>query len=457
MIKYLDNSGLDYLVGGLKSINDNRYHEMNIGHSVLPIYMGDFVTEGLIPNSCVKVGNFIYIIGTYNDNTNMGKVIVYNVSTNKEVTAYETEIEIGHANSICYYPDSSEFFIAPAYTLDSDNIVNTDYVLIYDNSFTLIDKVYLPEAVHSVAFDNVTNELYAYNTNGNVYRWSSANRIFELYVNIGSDLSAYNQGFAVYDDKFYISSPYGYCLFGKFTGMTSAILGGFTVTAFDKNMRFDMRELEDWNFTTDGHLICVKYSRVASSIYCGFVCELNIGTANPYTSTYGNTFVRGQNTYEITSETESNFYNNDYQLKTINQINCCLNEQFSQININSDHEEGVLYVRRNLKLNVNAEVTIDNIQLMQGTLNINTSNGNLVFTTSGTPIINSVNGEVIISGTACNVEFENLESPVAMVSTSSSGCFTSYRVVPADITLTHHGTVVTANNVFFGGVRISGS
>lgn len=232
--------------------------------SITPMWLGAFAEQ--TPNTeghgggIASNGTYQVHIASKSDTTDMGTVSFINIDTNNSRYMTPKSVLLGHANSICYYPENNVFIVAPEFTYAGGSEVQWKELLIYNPDFSVMSRVSTPasnSSIQSVSYDHVTNKLYALGIDNKLYEVSQTYEFTEIGEIMRQNV--YNQDFAVYDGIFYNSSPSGFLKYGRID--TCEVLGYFNLERTSNTRMHCFGELNGMEFDEYGHLLaCGDYS-----------------------------------------------------------------------------------------------------------------------------------------------------------------------------------------------------
>ena len=279
-------------------------------HSLTSIYQGNYIVPiEYLPSAVLKIDNVIYTFNVSNSNplNDTGKLIGFDLITNKKTI--ERNILISHANSVCYNPITKRVYIVPTneYSIGDTNPL---FLYEYDKNFNYIGKMSVPEKAGSISYDFVNNKMYMKSSSLNLYVFENDSWTLLYPLNLptlnlfGTINRQYNQGMAVYDGLAYISSPYRNVIVIDIE--TGNIVDSFVLTDTDNRNVYILKELEDFEFTSDGHLLAIRYTKLREQANMGFVVELPVNQISPYAPSSDNfdVFIAS---YNLTSDNVDDF------------------------------------------------------------------------------------------------------------------------------------------------------
>ena len=313
---------------------DDVFAKSEVSGNLTNIYIADYAKETSVMDATAvtKVGNKYYSILCYKDayrqtnHNDTGLVKIMEIDDNVNRFVSESEIEVGHGNSMCYDRKKERFLIAPIDTFASGASVSLQKLISYDAYFDGNSKAYIdtPETVYGVTCDE----------NGDVYFLTYWDHIYKLndddtytkVCDVSPSLAAgngtkqtfdYNQGFAVQNGMFYVSRGYGYIAYGRLS--TGKILGYRTVDVWDMAHRRYLGELEDFEFGTDGALYAQRTCHITDVTLVGTVVEIPVKEI--VNKAFNVQFHDTNNTMTISDATIAKPQNLNAELKHPSQIN----------------------------------------------------------------------------------------------------------------------------------------
>lgn len=352
------------------------------------------------PSAVLKIGNLVHTFNNSNNVNNTGILKTFNIDTNLFVE--DKEILMGHANSVCYNPITNKVYVAPL--KDYINKVDALYLYVYDTAFNYLGILETPERISGLSFDFKTNTMYAKASSFNFYRVEN-----EEFTLIGhpelpnlnfvatSDIS-WNQALAVYDGKAYFSSPWNKIAVVDIE--TMEIINDYTVMDEDVAFRRIMKEIEDFEFTEDGHLIGIRYSN-CGYIRMAYVVEYTVNETSSFApASNSNSIV--VSTYYLNDTTVNKFLKDTSEITSLMELSACIMKP-TRIIINGNVEENhIIELYDDITLQINANYTCDYIENYDK-LSLYGS-GTLITTNNDYTIYNSRNGDVIFnSNTRLNI------------------------------------------------------
>lgn len=460
------------------------------GGIITPIYVGDYMQYSTyLPSVAIKHGNYFYTIDApassraTEEKTNAGMVHRFNISDNIEDIDFRYETDVGHANSIAYVPEDDCFYVAPIHDYSSGEIEWASYLYKFSSEMQPIDVVETPMIATSVAYDWVTEKFYIYSkstTDCEVYIRNNDGE-WELFTQIdfGSIKDHpiyeryYNQGFAVYNNNFYISSPYGNIVYGKLKAGTSEILGSYIVAGFDSIGRFRFGELEAFQFDPDGHLYASEYTIIANGLINAFVTEIPIGICPAQSSSMGgNIFSVSNATLTLSADTQKMFALTAASIRSLAQLPVLLyGDTVSNISIPAgttvEEPDAVIRICQSVMVEINGTYVSNGMELFSGVLNLSSSNsGNRLRLKGNYPVSTGmVNlrrmGDLRITGSqALNIEVPEGVTAIPLINPGYHYGHTTTRLKPVsvngNVALNIGGKAVESYSLYIGTSRLTG-
>lgn len=378
------------------------------GSTIAPIYVGDCLDDiDHYPNSVIRVDDYFYLLSAATRtaataaSSNAGIVRKFDISTN--TCAATLTRDIGHGNSVAYNSSNNTIYVAPIWNYASGTEVGASYLYKFNKNFAANGTETIPVPAQAVSYDPVTNILYFASLQNNNTLWKIYKKTGNSWSEYTSvDLSnvlendfgifdrSYNQDLAVYNNRFYISSPYGNIVYGELKANTSVVEGSFATTQFDSQNRFRIGELEGFEFTSEGRLYAAGYvflNTYENGLLDSFVLELPVGICPPHSSSiYGNPFSLAGQTANLNSETIERFALSTTSIRSLQQLVAMPNgsDIFTNVLITGNVTEPncQLRVEKNISLEIQGTYTVNAIEVAIGELNVHvsSSSGKIKFT-----------------------------------------------------------------------------
>ena len=362
---------------------------------IIPIYIGDYIQNFGVSNSCVKVGDYYYSFDApANDaGTNLGMVRKFDVVNNCEVieepeyeedlhdgvtgeevpatTGWPRKVLMGHANGACF--DGTYIYIVPLWDLTLNPREAAYYVYYYDVDFNYMGMLECPARdPASISFDWATNTLY-YRRYRQVLKWDGTSFQHFTTIHLETTPFAWNQDFAVYNDHFYIGDPTGVICCGELEYANSYISKSYKMFGLDMTARFYMGELEGMEFDPEGHLYCQVKTNIMSGICNTFIMELPVGETVPRSSAVESSHFH-EGSISFTEESQRKFALEFSEIRSLLQMDIrVLSGSTSAIVVpegNHVKEAGVVRINNSFQLMINGRYECENIQLYNGRLDI---------------------------------------------------------------------------------------
>lgn len=389
-------------------------NEKNIihGFTIAPLYVGDFIERGGVQSSCAALVNGkVYVVSGYRQNVeNKGLLRVFDIATNTLESS--KEIVCGHANSIAYNAKTNEFFIAPVFDWSSGTEQFTTDLFKYDATFTNLTVLTLPIIANAVTYDAATESLYFLDYQKHIYKYNGAS--FDLYASLDfsevADVSSYIQDFAMYDNKWIMSTTDGLAVCGNLNAADKKPSNSFYVAKTDVQNRFKLGELEGWEFDENGHLIAVNYVIINTEICNAFILEIPLGFTPPYDiKTYvDSVYTR---TYHLNDTTLAEFHLETYHIRSVNQLAAMVLKPDAVIIETTDFDDGTVIIDGGLELRLgaSAKYTVNYLDVRRGTVHLGANGGTMKFKDSTFCVLVERGGALCIGGGASlNVDAPNL-------------------------------------------------
>lgn len=297
-----------------------------------PHYIGDYLaaTARYLPSAAVKHGDRAYLFDavarSYGEanSTDLGRVRIYSLSGNNLES--EKAIGVGHCNSVAWDDKLQRFYIAPVFSYSGGVQTTVSYLITYPADFSTPGQVNIPSTAMGVSYDNAEGQLYYYDYSHNIYKYNYDTNQFELYSSVDwtgisnslDGTQSYNQDFAIYNGRFYISAPRGNVLTGVLQEGTSYVKYGFNVGHVCSNNNYYLGELEGFEFDETGHLIASMYTTITASLYTGFMVELETGSVPPYIPAQAGVYAVNNDTVTVTGSDA--LRQAVYEVRSVNQL-----------------------------------------------------------------------------------------------------------------------------------------
>lgn len=399
-----------------------RLVNKNNSGCILPVYMGDYISSNeYLPSSCIKADNdFIVFDAPTNDTASqqqsagVGYARRFSISGNYHYS--DNQIVCGHANSAAYDYINEFIYIAPIWDFSSGSPITIKKLYKYDANLLFIEAIDTPIVPQSVSFDPATGTLYiGGGTPYSLYKYNTDSQSFEFISiiplpeeHIRGDRS-YQQDLAIWNNNFYISSPYGNIIHGFIDedAEEQSITDSFYLGLTDSTGLYQLGELEGMEFDKDGHLFAVMYTNfIDGHSRNGFVVELPINNSVPQyaPNILSGTFGLTSNNITLSEDTVSCFALNANEIRSLNQLTIRQHKR-EQTRVlipasNNIIDDWDIYINESVTIQIDGQYTCKNFYVYSGILNICTNNGNNQLTLTGTsPLIRVYfTGELCFTG-----------------------------------------------------------
>lgn len=259
------------------------YNPNSLTSIILGSYAVDWATY--LPSAVLFVNKKVYCFNPTENVNNRGELRIYNLDNN---TLEETKtILMGHANSVCYDYDNHFFYVVMNWDYSTNS--GSNKILKYDTSFNLVQTIEAEERIGAISFDSVRRKIYVKASSWNFYELEQG--VLNLLGTLNlPDLNLvdrygnakWNQAMACYNGKAFLSSPYRRVCVVEID--TFNILNNFILTDTDYTYRRILKELEDFEFTEDGHLVAMRRTNANDQVNLAYVCELPVNETPSWTS-----------------------------------------------------------------------------------------------------------------------------------------------------------------------------
>lgn len=389
-------------------VADSFKRDSLFGKCIFPVYIGDYLSASTkVPSAVLKMGDFFYTFDAPSDgsaqsaHSNVGTIRKFDIVNNVEVVSDVITADIAHANSVAYDTVNERIYVAPVWDYSTPSRSNTDYLYVFDTSLNSLGTIQLPTQAMGVSYDHVNNKLYYYDYNQDVYILDGGEWVLYTHVDFTGVVESlrgnrsYNQDFAVYDNKFYISSPYGNIVWGYLKEETSFIVGSYVCGFRDSTNRFSLGELEGMEFDADGHLYAIDYIDISGDYRNAFVVELPINTSVQYsTNLTGNVFSARDASVTLSEETQKCFALQTYWIRAISQLKILTYANgISQVTIPANNtvvENGEVVINKDLMITLGGTYWVRVLAVFGGNVVFNipdTSGKELLVCTDGSNAI----------------------------------------------------------------------
>lgn len=273
------------------------------------------------------------------------------------------DVDMGHANSMTWDNKNEKLIITPMYKYGTstnwydiieitfDDINATDPTITVETYDTGISAWVFMGVAYSYSDDKV----YLVRWGGReVYTWENHKPVY--YCNLLGNFvdehnaSAYNQGFAVYEDCFYLSHAKGYI--GVYSRLTGEHIREWLLSKEDFNGFYFFGELEDFDFDQDGNLFAARYVTLpGGKIDCfyTYIPTDKVLVSHPHGANSAANW-----TFYLDDTKRSTFKNNWTHIKDPNQLDI-IGSKYNQVNkldINCTEDLGVVSLNLPILLNI---------------------------------------------------------------------------------------------------------
>lgn len=429
---------------------ENPVVTSRLGTSLIPIYIGDYMSYDAGVQSMCVVGDKVYTANVKGDtyqlanHTDTGLLRVFDITNNVELTELSKEIPCGHANSMCYDYSTENFYIAPMFTYLGDTKQDAFWINKFDKNFNFIEQITTPTLAQAVSYDPVQNILYYYGWSLTCYKrtgnsWTKVCNFDNSGIRhqIDSSHNRFNQDFAVYNGRYYLSSASDNFVSGLLKQGTSRPDSSYVYMCIESRGRFMLGETEGMEFTPDGHLFASNATNFINNITDNFIVELPVGTQVPYATNLRGNFDQFKQGQVVLSDTtvkrfalQADEIRSLIQLKNISPRNM-ISDVWIQGNV---VEDTIIRIDQDVMLELGGHYTCQQFQIYSGHTsfrplsNRSDDDWHITLTTSSYPIELQRTGKLTFCGTR-DVRF-NLpnRSSRAFVYMGDNKCmvFTSY-------------------------------
>lgn len=458
----------------------NRLNEK--GRQIVPIYLGDYMTpEDLLPSSVVRIGDYFYALDAPDrewakeHQSNNGRILKFDIENNVEiVSARQSSVEVGHANSVAYDPVNGVVYVTPIWDSTSGAEVAYKVLLTFDTSMQSTGQEEIPTMPYAVSYDPVAHKLYYFDSSNDVYVKGESGWTLYTRINDGTDRTdplnhGFGQDFAVYDGVFYLSSPYGQIGYGNLTPTTAAVSDVYHCIFSDSASRFHLGELEGFEFSASGHLYALMYSSVTTNRKNAFVVELPIGPARPHRTTniQEGLFKYNDGTLELSEDTQARFALNTWDIRSLSQLEVrFLRSNSTRVTVPAGDtviDDDNILVGDNFVFEISGTYQCRSMEIRGGHLNLQagTSDGTLALTATSTPIYIRRAGMLTLGGqNALKISLPNGTSTLALNTFHIGYDYSLFivRTLPTSVdgwTIGKDGSTLIQGAVYAGGLCVS--
>lgn len=438
-------------------VKDILYDDKVNSYNIFSQYIGDCLTE---PNysagCCLKLGkNTYYLVEnpwhSYATSTRsgIGHIRKFNTTTNTEDKNFKKDIEVGHGNSIAYDSNTSRIYIAPVWNYSGSSNVNTNYLLVYDTDFNYIENCYIDDVTPTgVSFDHVTKILYCYSIfSGQVYKYENNSWIQYSTIDFTdspfSSVTSMDQDFAVYNNRFYLSSTSNKIVSGLLEPDSSKITKYFQVSSTDGLDHWRIGEIEGFEFTEEGQLISAILTKLdTTELSDSFVVNLNIGTGSVFGSSHMN-HVTGYGEFILLNDSSKNkFTLHGREIRSLTQLSCITNlNKYQGVTITQGSnviDPYEIHIHNNINLVIDGNYTCIRFIIENASLHMYSNDSNNLITLTGTASLFSYSGhtELAFAGSIpLNMSTPNITSGSEsnFINPKYSVGTTTVRILPVSI------------------------
>ena len=447
----------------------------NQSGAIIPVYIGDYLCNAnYLPSAVYVNGNEVITIDApsrsyaISQQNGIGHVRHFSLSTNTEGNSQN--VLVGHGNSIAF--DGTYYYVSPIWEYDSEGETRISSVYKYNSSFLYIEEIPTASPITGVSYDAVTGDLYAISGK---YVLKYAEGMFSLYStisnyenyteNLTDEEKYFNQDLAVYNNEFYISSPYGNVLHGYIEESTCQITDFYYVNYFDSTGRFTLGELEGFEFTGD-HLYAVMFCNLPDNLRNAFVVEIPINKGSQTSPVMNGIFSVANGTLTLSEETQSKFSLDAYDIRSIQQLHSRKDvDNYNAIQVpasNNVVDDNIIRIAEPITLELLGHYTCKQFSIHKGSFNIEAKgSGNLLTLTNQNYLINIMRcGQLMLTG-----EYTlNIDAPNMTNNQNSNfigfGNNKALTIVKASVTETHgkvlklgSNTIIT-DELYVGSERV---
>lgn len=324
---------INAIAGDVSGIKSELAGRMN--PTVTGIYMGDFINYDAYPQSCAMVGDKLYTLSAYDNNANEGLLRVFDLTLNRQDGADQTVV-CGHANSLAYCPDNNSFYVCPVWDRSGGSPVPNWQIWKYDASFSTMSVIPAGHSIMSVSYDHAEGKLYCLDYDRNIYEIDTSLDSLTFIENIDyavqDTTDLYNQDWAIYNGKWYLTDPFNNCISGA---LGQTWVQSYFISRSDSTYTKMLGELEGWEFNEYGRLIAIFATSLVDDYECGTVVEITSETPDSQGAT---TRTRKNITLSLTPTTQAQFKNDTWQIKSIRQLPM-LNVEYCRVSVQDNPVE----------------------------------------------------------------------------------------------------------------------
>ena len=290
-----------------------------------------------------------------------GKLVLVDTSvTPNHFTWYD--VDMGHANGMTWDNKNKKLIITPMYRTGTSNnwydIIEITFSNINDTDPTItvenVDTGIYSWLFMGVAYSYADNKVYLTRWGGReIYIWENhkATKYMDLLGSFADNTSiAYNQGFAVKGDEFYLSHAKGYI--GVYSRLTGEHIREWLLSKEDLNGFYFFGELEDFDFDKDGSLFAARYVTLPGNkvdCFYTYIPTDRVMVPHPQGANSAANW-----TFYLDNEKHDTFKNNWTHIKDPNQLDI-IGSKYNQVNrlsINCTYDLGIVSLNLPILLNI---------------------------------------------------------------------------------------------------------
>ena len=463
----------------VEMLSNGDGHSVAMGNALVPVYIGDYMNYNYGPQSMCVVGDKVYTanvneteqLAEHSDN---GLLRIFDITNNTELTALAKEVPMGHANSMCYDYGNENFYVAPGFTYTNGTKQDALFVNKYDYNFNFIESIATPTLAQAISYDPVTRSLYYYGWASTCYQWNGSGwtkvcdfDFSAIKHQIRSSHHRFNQDFAVYNGRFYLSSSSDNLISGLLLSETSTPDSSYVYSTMESRCRFRLGETEGMEFTPDGHLFSVNATTLANNVCDSFILELPVGEQVPYATNLGGNYDSyGHGEVTLNNASVASFALDLSTIRSLAQLSVldCVTSVYIPGDANVTDDAVIRISRHDVMLKIDGHYTCQKFEVYGGHLNFRPGTDrsgddwHITCTSSESPIDASRAGRVSFTGSRgprFNLPNRNTRYGFVNVSNSKSITITSY--IPTTVQglgrLQVNGTDMTYDMLMVGNVR----
>lgn len=448
------------IYGGTYVTNNytNIFEPSPAGGSIIPVYLGDTIfPSGCAPASCIKVGNTVYMLASYNNTANTGILRAFDIESNAQIGTDQT-IVMGHGNSVAHDPEDDSFWVVPIWNRSSGTAVGWPVIIKYDSTWSSYITIPTPTTGKSVSYDSVSGIMYYQDYNGDVYAYINTVWEYKYHVRMpaGSTLADYIQDFAVRDGHFYMTTPKGYLAEGFFPVDGTDVANIVSVRNIyygDFANRWILGEIQGMEFDADGHLLAANATTI-NHYYDGFFLELPVSNMTPYGwATYMTDWLPYDMT--ISPTTQAKFYLGKNEIRSFSQLTIERDQRtISMIIVDGLVEETqqiVITQDLTIRLTGTSDFRPASFMIQKGMLTLDVS-ANTTITFTGVPFTLNQGGQLQFQGAGTLTIVQTTSQTVAFY--NKSPMIYIHRVPSVASGFKINSTTVSAVGAYFGASKL---